>query len=133
HTTNDQAGPRVAASASGEFVVVWTSFGQDGSTGGVFARRFDAGGNVLGPEFQVNVYTTGLQSGAAVAMDAVGNFVVVWQGAGAGGYAVWARRYSAGSVPAGGEFRVNTYTSPNVARPSVARDASGGFIVTWQS
>ena len=49
HTPNDQAQPRVAASASGEFVVVWTSFGQDGSTGGVFARRFDAAGNTLGP------------------------------------------------------------------------------------
>ena len=132
-TPNDQAMPRVAASASGEFVVVWTSFGQDGDTGGVFARRFDATGNALGPEFPVNAYTTSLQSGAAVVMDAVGNFVVVWQGDGVGGNAVWARRYNAGGVPAGGEFRVNSYTSPNVGRPSVATDGGGGFIVTWQS
>ena len=124
-TPNDQAGPRVAASASGEFVVVWTSFGQDGASGSVFARRFDAAGGALGAEFPVNAYTTGLQTGAAVAMEPLGNFVVVWHGAGADGYAVWARRFSAGGVPAGGEFRVNSYTSPNVAWPSVASDGGG--------
>ena len=32
-----------------------------------------------GPELQVNTYTTGSQFGPDVAMDASGNFVVVWQ------------------------------------------------------
>ena len=32
----------------------------------------------LGPEFQVNTYTTGVQSRPAVAIDNIGEFVVTW-------------------------------------------------------
>ena len=46
---------------------------------GVFGRRFDAGGTSLGPDFQVNTYTTGDQSRPDVASTADGGFVVVCQ------------------------------------------------------
>ena len=36
-------------------------------------------------------------------------------------------------VPVGGEFQVNTYTSANQEKAQVSADASGGFIVVWQS
>ena len=39
YTTSYQYQPAVAATASGGFVVVWDSFGQDGDGAGVFARR----------------------------------------------------------------------------------------------
>ena len=38
-----------------------------------------AGAQLLGPEFQVNSYTTNAQAGAAVAADGTGKFLVVWQ------------------------------------------------------
>jgi Ca2+-binding RTX toxin-like protein/subtilisin-like proprotein convertase family protein len=37
------------------------------------------------------------------------------------------------SVKVGGEFRVNTTTSNNQYRPTVAALADGGFVVTWMS
>ena len=40
---------------------------------------FPISGQLLGPEFQVNSYTTGHQTTPAAAMDGSGNFVVVWQ------------------------------------------------------
>ena len=40
YTTGDQRGPAVAVGAGGNFVVAWTSFGQDGDSLGVFAQRF---------------------------------------------------------------------------------------------
>jgi hypothetical protein len=54
YTTGDQDDTSVASDASGNFVVVWQSDGQDGSNRGIFARRYDASGAPRGPEFQVN-------------------------------------------------------------------------------
>ena len=85
YTTGSQGCPAVASDASGNFVVVWTSSGQDGSGYGVFGQRFDASGLPQGSEFQVNSYTTGYQSYPAVASDANGNFVVVWESYGQDG------------------------------------------------
>jgi len=39
----------------------------------------------VGSEFQVNTYTTGAQYFPSVAMDATGNFVVVWTSSGQDG------------------------------------------------
>jgi hypothetical protein len=44
YTTDAQFGPAVASDASGNFVVVWQSYNQDGSHDGVFGQRFSAAG-----------------------------------------------------------------------------------------
>ena len=62
YTTGYQYWPAVAAAAPGDFVVVWRSSGQDGSSLGVFGQRFDAAGGRMGSEFRVNAYTTNLQT-----------------------------------------------------------------------
>ena len=125
----------VAMSASGEFVVVWTSYGQDGDHGGIFGQRFDASGNKVGSEFQVNTYTTGQQNYPAVATNASHQFVVSWQSDGqdGSGYGVFARVYDATGTPVTGEIPVNTYTTGAQRQPSVAIDRSGNFIVAWDS
>ncbi|HUQ68484.1 MAG TPA: hypothetical protein VM165_03110, partial [Planctomycetaceae bacterium] len=68
----------VALDADGDFVVTWSSFGQDGSGYGIFAQRYNAAGAAQGGEFQVNTYTTNSQQQSAVAMDADGDFVIAW-------------------------------------------------------
>jgi hypothetical protein len=40
YVTSDQTGPSVTADDAGDFVVVWTSSGQDGSNYGVFGQRY---------------------------------------------------------------------------------------------
>jgi hypothetical protein len=134
-TTGDQQAPRVAATASGQFVVVWESWEQDGPGGAVFARRYDAAGTPLGPEFQVNASTASPQSLPAVALDAAGNFVVAWEGVGADGnsYGVVARQYDAAGQPRGDPFPVNSFTTAAQFQASVASDASGNFVVAWRS
>jgi hypothetical protein len=135
YTTGHQASPRVAIDAAGNFVVVWRSAGQDGSGYGVFAQRYDAAGSPLGGEFQVNTYTTGNQSGAAVAMDPHGNFVVAWTSAGQDGnlYGVFGQRYDATGSPVGAEFQVNTYTTSHQIAAAVAMSRLGNFVVVWVS
>jgi hypothetical protein len=77
----------VASSSDGGFVVVWDSWNQsgadqDGSSYGVFARRYDSSGATTGPDFGVNSYTTGGQRNGTVAAQPDGGFVVVWQSLG---------------------------------------------------
>jgi len=134
HTTSDQSGPSVAADASGNFVVVWQSMGQDGSGDGVFGQRFDSSGAPLGPEFRINMYTTGGQRAPSVAADAGGNFVVTWQSPQDGSsYGIFGQRYADSGIPLGLEFVVNTYTPAGQIVPSVAADSLGDFVVVWQS
>ncbi len=78
YTTYSQMWPVVSSDPAGNFVVVWRSLGQDGSSYGVFGQRYDASGTPQGAEFQVNTFTPSAQGPASVASDARGNFVVVW-------------------------------------------------------
>jgi hypothetical protein len=134
-TIGFQTRPSVAMDADGDFVVAWQSTGQDGSELGVFAQRFDAAGVAQGPEFQVNSFTTSIQSESSVAMDADGDFVVAWQSYDQDGdvSGIFARRYDAAGGPVGGEFQVNSFTIDAQGAPSVAMDADGDFVVTWDS
>jgi hypothetical protein len=89
-----------------------------------------------GPEFLVNAYTPGGQFWPSVAMDAAGNFLVVWSGDGAdedlyGG--VFARRFDATGAAIGDQFHVNTYTTGYQVVPTAAMDANGDFVIAWRS
>jgi hypothetical protein len=126
--------PSVSADATGRYVVVW----QSGSPfRDIFGQRFESDGTPLGGEFQVNTYTPYDQKYAAVASDALGGFVVVWQGienVGDGSdLGIFGRRYDATGAPAGPEFRVNTYTTSQQVFPSIASSPTGLVVVTWDS
>ena len=144
YTTERQRQTAVGVDAAGNFVVVWVSsnYGaaaQDGSDGGIFAQRYDSTGAPLGPEFQVNTYTTGYQGYPAVAVDPSGSFVVAWQSAGyytdqdGSGAGVFARRFDSTGVPQGPDFQANVYTTEDQSNPAVAATGGGTFVVVWQS
>lgn len=85
YSTNYQWLPAVAVDGEGDFVVVWQSMGaSSGDTAGysLHAQRYSAAGTALGDAFQVNSYTTSDQTASAVAVDADGDFVVVWKSTG---------------------------------------------------
>jgi hypothetical protein len=134
-STGVQARPMVGRSGAGSFVVVWDSDGQDGDSYGVFGRRYDAAGNPIAAEFQVNTYTPGSQSRPAIAMRSGGDFVVAWGSAeqDGNGVGIFARRFDASATALGVEFQVNQYTTSDQAVAFVARKADGGFVVSWTS
>jgi len=137
YTTGNQfLGPRssVSCDSTGNFVVVWNSYNQDGSIFGVYAQRIASTGAPLGGEFRVNTTTIGFQFLPSVASDSVGNFIVVWGSNAVGSDPdVFGQRYTSTGVPLGGEFRINTYTTGSQGGPTVARAASGHFVVVWTS
>jgi hypothetical protein len=133
YTTGGQGKPSVASDPAGNFVVAWTSGGQDGSSSGVFAQRFSSAGVPLGGEFRVNTYTALGQNDPSIASDSSGYFVIVWTSDAQDGStpAIFGQCYAATGVPQGAEFRVNSYTTGSQGEPSVAIDADGNFVVVW--
>jgi hypothetical protein len=143
YTSGNQSGARVASRPSGDFVVLWAGGGsQDGDRVGIFGQRFNAYGAPQGGEFQANAYTTGNQSGPAVAIDRSGDFVVTWTStpvpasgpAQDGSFSgVFGRRFNARGTPTSRDFQVNAYTTGNQSNASVAARPNGDFVVVWRS
>ncbi len=132
-----QRQPRVAMDADGDFAISWTSYGQDGDLDGVYHRRYNFLGEAKDDEDRVNTVWNNYQAYSDIAMDADGNYVVVWaanQHAGDNSeWGIFAQRYSAGGVKLNGEVLVNTHTADSQIYPAVAMDADGNFVVTWAS
>jgi hypothetical protein len=135
YTADDQYFPDVASDPAGNFVVVWTSYYQDGDEQGVFARRYRADGTPRGDEFQVNTYVYGYQGFPAISAAANGDFVVVWMSEEEDGddFGVFGQRFDSLGTPRGPEFQVNTFAEDYQGGPDVAVDANGGFVVSWTS
>jgi hypothetical protein len=132
YTTGTMSTPDVAIDGGGDFVVVWSHFGRDGSMDGVFGRRFSSTGAARGDDFQVNTYTTGRQWRPHVASDGSGNFVVSWEKAGPDGPdEIWARRYSSQGAALGEPFRVNADTDGVQSENAIAANAAGDFVIAW--
>ncbi len=140
YTTGNQNQPKVAMDAAGDYVVVWqgdssySGTGEQGSGYGVYAQRDSAAGAALGSPIVVS--TTG--QSPAVAMDPAGDFVVVWQAPyGDNPAKLYAQRYSAAGTAEGTAFIVDPIKDMQFfvlqTEPSVAMDAAGDFVVTWEA
>ena len=135
YTAGDQQRPRVAALSNGGFVVVYESMLQDGSSWGVFVRRYDSDGNPVGAESQVNTNTTNQQYWASAAPFSGDGFMVVWQSDSGDGDigGIFGQCYDGDGAKWGGEFQINTYATSYQVAPDVAPLSGGGFVVAWQS
>ncbi|MEM6793299.1 MAG: DUF11 domain-containing protein [Acidobacteriota bacterium] len=141
YTTSSQYRPSVAADSDGDFVVVWVSLGSDGTDSDGFSiqgQRFGADGSMAGTQFQVNTYTSGDQRSPDVAMDASGDFAVVWTSSGSSGtdssgQSIQGQRYAADGSTVAAQFQVNTYTSNSQIEASADLDPDGDLVVVWTS
>jgi cysteine-rich repeat protein len=134
YTTGEARNAAIACTGDGAFAVAW-EFPGDGSTDGVFVRRYASDGMPAGAEFQVNTYTTSYQERASLCLSDVGEMVVTWESYAQDGdnNGVFGRRFTRAGAPAGDEFAVSTYTFLNQQQSRVACDATGGFTVVWES
>jgi hypothetical protein len=152
-TNNFQISPSIAVLNNGNVVVVWASENEAGSNSmqDVYGQLLSPKGLKVGGEFLVNQFISFNQRTPSVAALAGGGFVVTWVSeqqrilapslADNAAYAtiaaapkpsvdVYARRFSATAVAAGGEFLVNTAPSP-CANPVAAPATDGGFLIAW--
>jgi len=103
--------------------------GCHGSESAVSAKALTLSG-----EQRVNSETAGDQQAPAVASNARGDAVVVWESrsAGADYYDIFGQRLQHGAA-LGPVFRVNTYTRNRQSHAVTGMDGAGNFVVAWRS
>ncbi|MEM8677988.1 MAG: putative Ig domain-containing protein [Planctomycetota bacterium] len=133
-TARVQSHADVAGFTDGSFVTVWNSAGQDGSSTGVYAQRYDSLGSKTGGEFRVNSETRRSQQYAAVDTNSSDQFAVVWQSLAqdGSGWGVYGQMFDSDGAPLGEEFRVNETTRGSQHSPDVAYLDDGSLVVTWE-
>ena len=128
----DQQGPAIGMNPSGEFVIAWSSDDQDGSSTGIFARRYNALGSAQGGEFPVTTTTAGAQNNPVVALNPDGDFVIAWQTADDGVLTgIFAQRYDQDGVAFSAEFVVNPTVAGLQEEPDVAIRGTEEIIGVW--
>ncbi|MFK7906288.1 MAG: hypothetical protein AB8B69_14245 [Chitinophagales bacterium] len=135
HTSSSQVSPSVAMDCDGNFVITWTSDGQDGSGSGIYAQRYNSDGTTNDNEFLVNTHTDNNQEISKIDVACDGHFIITWQSLNQDGSAngIFAQRYNNDGTIEGGEFQVNTYTANHQAGSNVGINNDGVFVIAWQS
>jgi hypothetical protein len=77
YTYGDQYNPRISV-IGGDYLIVWTSMGEDGDREGAFGQFVHEGDALVGGQFLVNTTTRGQQMYPAVASDGNQQFLAVW-------------------------------------------------------
>lgn len=129
--TADQVRPAIAVDDAGNFVIAWEDLRR--SNFDIYAQRYSVDGVPQGTNFLVNDDTgDAFQYEPSVAMNATGQFVIVWSDSRPEGGRIYAQRYDREGTPQGANFRV---TDENVGSsqlfPVIALDNSGSFLVAW--
>jgi len=136
YTSGKQERPVIAAYPNLDFLTVWMSDQQDGSSWGIYAQRLSSVGTKIGSEFIVNDITLHIQEYPAVCVLNGGGPVIVWTS--------WsdinsnlqiqihARRFNSNNAAIGASFQVsNSQVSKNNQYAGIAALADGGFVIVW--
>lgn len=138
-TTGNQRVVSIVGLADGGFLMVWQDdSGQDGDRTGIQAQRYDAAGEPVGGEFQVNTDAFNNQTIPQVTQLAGGNIVFTWSSLGIDGTdrGVAARIFDSTGNPLTGEFTVDLSDTlsgfATAGRSRVEALAGGGFVVVFE-
>jgi len=144
-TAGDQGSFSVGTDDNGNFVSAWTSpVSESCDTQDIFFQLFDSSGNKVGGEISGPEYVNEAQRSPNVAMDADGDFIIVWaEGTDTSvgpcpptnpdgdAQGIYAQRYFSDGTPNGSVFQVNTTWQNSQQTPIVAMNGTGDFAVAW--
>jgi len=134
-TLNQQDDARITALPGGGFVVVWESEDVSATKNNIFQQIYDAAGQPVGGNVQLNTQTTVSQSNPRIAVLEDGSWVVTWNtwNGSAPTADVMIRHVAANGTPLGTQTLVNTQTIGGQDGPEVTALQNGGFMVVWYS
>jgi hypothetical protein len=98
--SGDQLAPKISSMGT-DYLVIWTSMGQDSSREGVYGQYLRGDGAPLYAEFKVNNTFINQQMQPAIASDGVERFLTVWTSfiGGAGSFDLYAQRFVNTNAP----------------------------------
>lgn len=127
-----QVFPSVAVAPDGGFVATWVHHSQ-----ALYARSFGPDGEPRSPLLLLDdlIPFDGSHTGAEVAVDPAGRFVVVWEGLLAQSFSVgiFTRRFAADGTPLGPRVLVHTPSSHFRTGAQLAMAPSGEYLVAWSA
>lgn len=128
-----QHAPDISVGPAGNFAVVWQDDGQVNEAQ-IYLRLFAANGSPATGAILVSDDGGAFRSLPAVARDAAGNLVVVWQNEESGeSRNVYYRLYDSDGDPLGAGDLATSTVATDQKSPDVAMQPNGEFIITWQS
>ncbi len=130
YTTGDKYDPALEYDGT-NYLVTWSSNGQDGSYYGVYGQLISTSGAKVGSEFRINTHTASDQHNSALACDGT-NYLVTWMSNNQDGnnYGIYGQMIGTNGAKVGSEFRVNTYTASWQEFPALAYNGTN-YLVTW--
>ncbi|MEO0070499.1 MAG: T9SS type A sorting domain-containing protein [candidate division WOR-3 bacterium] len=132
-TTDDstQWSPSIGVSPSGEFVISWDDHRR--GQGDIYAQIYSSSGEPIGDNFRVNNDNGDAdQFGSDVAINQLGEFIIVWTDCRDGQEDIYAQRFDIQGNRIGDEFKINTdIGGASQNSPSVAATLDGGYWVAW--
>jgi Ca2+-binding RTX toxin-like protein len=134
-TVGPQDFPQIFGVPDGGYLAVWEGSGP-GDDYGIFTQRFNAAGAKVGVETLVNTPSAEIQSEHMVAVQANGNYLLIWESypntvTGVEQRDVFSQLYNSAGGKIGAQTRVNTTTPGGQGEPHVSAMFDGGYLVTW--
>lgn len=136
-TVGNQQEPRIAVDENGEFMIIWSSFEQDGDHHGIYGQRYTAPGTASGGEIAITTTTNGSQDHAAIAVSREGGkYVMTWTNhvANGGALGVYGRSMYYNGSFLDDDALINTTTSDyqNFSDVAIGTDTTHA-VYAWQS
>lgn len=126
-TADDTTNPAIMGLSDGGFVIAW-QVDTDSDSKDIYARRYDAAGNAVGIEIQVNTTfaeTYGHGNPPAITELGGGDYVIAWSSRGD----IYLQRFAADGQKVGGETYINGTSFSET--PAITATHDGGYIVSW--
>ena len=125
--------PSISMDGAGNFVVAWDDTRNNNYDVDIYFQRYTSTGAALGVNTRVNDDIDSVKQWyPSSAMDATGNFVIVWIDERNGNLDVYYQRFTSTGTPLGANTKVNDDTTITIqTNPSIAMDATGNYIIAW--
>lgn len=131
-TSGSQQDAVVTALSDGDFVIAFK--GKDSSSNGIYLRRFDASGQAVTDEIQVNTLEDDSQSDPVITATADGGYLIAFESRADEyeGRDIVGQKYDANNSKVGEEFLINETTSGDQHNPVIAA-TSDGFVAAYHT
>lgn len=121
-------GPTITQLANGRIIMVWNSWQEDGSAGGVYGQLMENDGTLVGTQFQVNQNTSGDEGRSFVLALPNGNFIALRM---QDDHGVYGRLYDENATPLTSEFLVTADETNQKERFSAVLYDPSTILLTW--